>query len=364
MENLVYQVFGVVKHKGLIWSVIISSILFTSCGESVKEPSTVFNSIEIHGETQGTTYTVIVVEKDKTLDKAQLDSLFSSFDMVLSTYIDESIISQFNNCQDSIVLADNSHLFERCYRSSQHVYSKTKGLFDPSVYPLVKSWGFMNNMNSPLSKKEVKDILDYVSFEAGKHHNLIFTPEGKVLGNKYNANFKLDMNAIAQGLSVDVVDEFLKSKGCSNYFIEIGGELIVRGHNREGDTWRIGVDVPKENLATRELENIILVSEKAIATSGNYRKFYVKDGLKYAHTLNPLTGFPVQHSLLSVTVIAETCDLADGYATAFMVMGTEKTLSFVKNNPDEKLEVYLLFSGEDGEIERAMSEGFEKYLKK
>ena len=354
--------FGVVKHKGLIWSVIISSILFTSCGENEQKLETLYNSIKIHGETQGTTYTVIVVEKENTLKKNELDSLFSAFDKVLSTYLEESIISQFNRCQDSIVLVDKSHFFERCYITSQDIYSKTKGLFDPSVFPLVKNWGFMNNKISPLTKKEVNDILGYVSFEKDKHHTMVFSPEGKILGNKYKADFKLDMNAIAQGLSVDVVDEFLKNKGYSNYFIEIGGELVVRGNNREGGDWRIGVDVPKENLTTRELENIIVITEKAIATSGNYRKFYMKDGVKYAHTLNPLTGFPVQHSLLSVTVIAESCDLADGYATAFMVMGTEKTLSFVKSHPEEKLEVYLLFSGEGGEIERVMSDGFKKYL--
>src|SRR5690606_15753016 len=136
---------------------------------------------------------------------------------------------------------------------------------------------------------------------------------------KKHPNFKIDFNAVAQGLSVDVVDQFLKAKGYQNYYIEIGGELIVRGHNREGENWRIGIDSPEENLTKRELENVLVLSNKAVATSGNYRKFYEVDGVKYSHTLSPATGFPVRHSLLSATVVANDAGTADAYATAFMV---------------------------------------------
>ncbi len=281
--------------------------------------------------------------------------------MALSTYVSESAISLINNSKDSITIADNQDLFKDCYQLSAHIYSITNGAFDPSVFPLVKGWGFMNKMDSPLTKSEVDSILQFVSFENNKLHSVSFKGDS-VQVVKSDSNFKIDFNAVAQGQSVDLIASYLDGKGYSNYFVEIGGELKVKGKNREGGAWRIGIDAPKENLSSRELENILSLSNKAVATSGNYRKFYIKDGKKYAHTLNPRTGFPVQHSLLSVTVVAEDCATADAFATAFMVIGKEATLNFVKNNPQENLEVYLLSAGKDGAIIRDMSSDFEKFL--
>ncbi len=219
----------------------------------------------------------------------------------------------------------------------------------------------MNHMDSPLSKNEVDSILTFVSFEKERFHQVEFKGDS-IFFEKSNPNFKIDFNAIAQGQSVDVIADYLKSKGYANFYVEVGGELKISGFNREGVKWKIGIDSPKENLEHRELENILHLTNASIATSGNYRKFYVKDGVKYAHSLNPKTGFPVQHSLLSVTVIAEDCATADGYATAFMVMGKEATLDFVKNNSEENLEVYLLSAVENDSIAREMSAGFSKFL--
>ncbi len=350
--------FGVKKLKILVWSVTISSVL-VSCNEEQSLAT------EIHGETQGTTYTIILSDGNPRIEKSQIDSIFHVFDLSLSTYIDSSVISQLNNCEESITISDESFFLRDCYQQSQEIFALSEGAFDPSVFPLVKGWGFMNNMETPLSQAEVDSILTFVSFEADEHHSILFSNSGnaEISYTKNHPNFKLDFNAIAQGLSVDVIDKFLKEKGCENYYVEIGGEIIVRGVNVEGNKWRIGVDTPVENLDTRELENIIHISDKGIATSGNYRKFYIHDGNKYAHTLNPKTGFPAQHSLLSATVVTDECSKADAYATVFMVMGVEKTMEFVENHPQEKLEVYLLYSDTDGSIKREMSSGFEKYLK-
>ena len=160
---------------------------------------------------------------------------------------------------------------------------------------------------------------------------------------------------------MDVICDYLINKGYKNYYVEIGGELRTSGVNREGLAWRVGIDSPQELLTERVLDNILNLTNNAVATSGNYRKFYEINGVKYSHTLSPKTGYPVRHSLLSATVIAPTCAEADAYATAFMVMGLEKSLAFVKNHPSEKLEVYLLHSDENGEIIRSMSEGFKSY---
>lgn len=349
--------FGQVKLKILALSVIIS--IFYSCTEEQKH----FSSFEIKGETQGTTYSLIIVDDNINVVKKEIDSIFTVFDNALSTYVPNSTISKLNYGIGTVRVSDANGLYQRCYKLSQHIYQITNGMFDPSVFPLVKGWGFMNNMESPLTQKEVDSILTFVSFESDKLHNIQFSQNDVELLKKH-PNFKIDFNAVAQGLSVDVIDEYLKKKGYKNYYIEIGGELIVRGHNREGDDWRIGIDSPKENLTERELENVMVISNKAIATSGNYRKFYEKDGVKYSHTLDPKTGFPVQHSLLSATVVADDAGTADAYATAFMVMGTEKTIEFIKSHPEENLDVYLLFADDRGQIQRKMSKNFSKYLQK
>lgn len=316
---------------------------------------------EIHGKTQGTTYTIILEDENKSISKTEIDSIFTAFDMSLSTYVKNSVITQMNDSEREISLLDKTHFFQNCYNESQHIFQLTKGDFDPSVFPLVQGWGFMTHVDTPLSQIEIDSILEYIDFKSERHHSIKFNKDS-IYFTKNNPKFKIDFNAIAQGQSVDVVDQYLKENGISNCYIEIGGELIVRGVNREGQDWRIGIDSPEENLKNREIENVLSISNCAVATSGNYRKFYVKDGVKYSHTLNPKTGYPVQHSLLSATVIAKSCLKADGYATAFMVMGKDKALEFVENHPEEALEIYLLFADENGEIQRVMSQDFSKYL--
>jgi thiamine biosynthesis lipoprotein len=203
-----------------------------------------------------------------------------------------------------------------------------------------------------------------VSFEQHKLHSLYFERGASLITmKKHVPEFKMDFNAIAQGLSVDVLYTYIEAKGYKNFFVEIGGELKVKGKNKDGVKWKIAIDSPIENLQQRQLDTVVHISNRGIATSGNYRKFYVKDGVKYSHTLNPKTGKPVTHSLLSATVIADKCSSADGYATAFMVMGTEEALHFVKQHPALKLEVYLLYADEKGEIQHRMSDGFSNYLK-
>ncbi len=312
------------------------------------------------GETQGTTYRIILAEEDANFSKVEIDSLLNQFDSSLSTYIDTSVISQLNSAQSEISIPDKTGFFKACYQKSVELFQVTGGAFDPSVFPLVKGWGFMDNMEEPLTKMEIDSILKFVGF--GKLHTVAF--EDPVIHlRKSHSGYKLDFNAIAQGYSVDVLHDFLKKKGHENFFVEIGGEIRVSGVNREGNKWRIGVDTPKDSLEERVLENIIYLSDKAIATSGNYRKFYIRDGVKYAHTLDPKTGFPVQHSLLSATVIAGNCASADAFATAFMVMGAEKSIDFVEKYPELNIDIYLLEADASGGIKRWMSKGFEQFLK-
>lgn len=344
--------FGTKKLKVLIWSVTIS-LLFIACSQ--KELA----NYTITGNTQGTTYSIIIVDDKQSVSKASIDSLFNAFDLVLSTYIEESIISKLNAADSSIRIEDPSGNFKRCYQSALHIFETTNGAFDPSVFPLVEGWGFMKNMQTPLDSVAVDSLMQFVDFTPGKLHDITFSGHSVHLNKK--PGFKIDFNAIAQGLSVDLVDEFLRDRGLKNYYIEIGGEIVVKGTNRQGEKWRIGIDTPIEDQSNRTLDNVLVLSDKAIATSGNYRKFYEVNGAKYAHTLNPKSGWPVQHSLLSATVIADNCTVADAYATAFMVLGVDKTLELIKK---EKLllQVYLIYNDAKGNLAHSYSPGLEKYL--
>jgi thiamine biosynthesis lipoprotein len=318
--------------------------------------------LEIHGETQGTTYTILIADQDIDIQKSDIDSIFHAFDLVLSTYIDESVISRINASETGLRFKDDAQFFEECYRTSLTVYEQSDGYFDPSVFPLVKGWGFMGGEQVPLDSNQVAEIMHYVSFEPGKFHELTFGTGANVHLEKFHPEFKLDFNAIAQGYSVDVIGDYLAKKGCKNYYVEVGGEIVVHGKNAEGKRWRIGVDSPIQNAETRELENIVHISDKGVATSGNYRNFYTYKGKQFGHTLNPKTGFPVQHSLLSATVIADNAAFADAYATLFMVLGVDGTLQFIEAHPEAHIEAYLLYADESGEIARRYTPGFKHYL--
>ena len=348
--------FGTLKRKVLIWSATFSLLALVSSCDEAPLPTT-----EISGQTQGTTYTVIVFGEEVEVNKSEIDRLLRDFDLSLSTYIDESVISKLNQSIEPMRLIDKSGYFKTCYEESQDVFQRTKGLFDPSVYPLVKGWGFMNNMETPLVQDEIDSLLQFIGFEPGKLHTISFS-DSDISMVKSETNFKIDFNAIAQGLSVDVLFDFIRAKGYDNFFVEIGGELRVSGRNKYNTSWNIAVDRPIANLEARQLDTIIHISNKAIATSGNYRKFYVKDGVKYSHTLNPKTGVPVRHRLLSATVIAEKCSTADAYATAFMVMGVDATQQFIKENEDLNLDAYLIYTDARGNLKHTMSSGFPRYL--
>jgi thiamine biosynthesis lipoprotein len=332
--------------------------------EAIKLP------LQFYGNTQGTTFSIIVNDKiDVTFD--EIENTLHQFDLALSSYIPESILSQLNKAPaGKFIYRDSTNYFNRCYQQAQFVYQVTNGAFDPTVYPLVDGWGFMQDLQNVPDSNAVDSLKTLVGFKKGYHFTFKPSKSDSIVENstviKHTPNAKLDFNAIAQGLSVDVIAELLDAKGAQNYFVEIGGEIRVKGKNAQGHFWRIGIDKPIENsdASTREIQEIVELNNKAIATSGSYRKFYEKNGIKYSHTLNPKTGYPVNHTLLSATVIADNCALADGLATAFMVMGTEETVKFIKSKQVENIEVYLIYYNTRGRIETYKSNGFENLILK
>lgn len=325
----------------------------------------VFESIEHHnkqtefavpyihneGEAQGTTYSITYQQPDGIDLQSKIEERLNAFDMSLSTYRPNSIISRINR-NDKDVRTDTD--FETMYRVARQVSENTNGAFDITVGPLVKAWGFAFGNKGTKKIPDVNKLLTHVGYKKIelKDHRLIKSEPGIVV----------DANALAQGQSVDVISRLLEANGCKNYLVEIGGEVFCKGVNAKNEYWTVGIDVPVEDSVSADngLQSIVRISGMAINTSGNYRKFYYLNGKKYAHEINPHTGYPVEHDLLSATVVASSCIVADAYATAFMVMGKEAALAFCKAH--KELDCYLIYSDNKGHYQVAYSEGFQKYL--
>lgn len=328
-------------------SILILIVLFTSCTNSYET---------IDGFTQGTTYHIIY-ERDgafgKSPEKMQYDieSLFEDFDLSLSSYIPGSIISRINN-NDPEVIVDN--YFKTVLSKSLEVYEISNGSFDITVGPLVNAWGFGPENQIQTDSAFIDSLLQYVGMD-----------KIKLSGDKLvkeSDGIRLDVNAIAQGYSVDVVCEFLEKKKIENYLVEIGGELRSKGTKLFNESWRVGVDKPYENnlIPGQNLQVILKLEDCSLATSGNYRKFYEKDGIKYSHSINPKNGYPVMDTLLSATIIANDCMTADAYATACMVMGFGESINFIQEMSG--IEAYLIYSGENGEFKIWKTEGFKDLI--
>ena len=314
------------------------------------------------GNAQGTTFSIAFQHSTDSGFVDSVEALLTEIDYSMSTYRDNSVILNWNLSAAGTPV--DAH-FLKVLSAAGDVHAATNGAFDPTVMPLVSLWGF-HKRQAPDSAGIDSLVLDSVvqlvginkvqwqgqSVRTAKANNANTTDSLK----KTQPGVQLDCNAIAQGYSVDVLAEFLERQGIANYMVELGGEVRTKGQNAAGQTWKLGIDKPEAtNASNRELQAAIQLENKGLATSGNYRKFYVRDGVKYAHTLDPTTGAPVQHSLLSATVVAENAMLADAYATAFMVMGVEQVQAFLAQN--NALGAYLIYSDETGELQTWMSAG-------
>lgn len=300
------------------------------------------------GYTQGTTYNIRYMSPNGYNYQENIDRILKQVDQSLSTYENESVISKIN--KNESVTTDS--LFVQVFDAALEIAKETDGAFDPTIAPIVNFWGFgfeeTQNMNDELHSKIMKSV----------GYEKIVLKNNLIL--KTNPNTQLDFNAIAQGFTVDLIGEELEKMGVVDYMIEVGGELKCKGFNAENKLWRIGIDKPTENIQEDRFQAIIEVDNKAVASSGNYRKFIVdeKDGEKYVHTIHPNSGKPIHSSLLSVTIISESCMQADAYATACMVMGVEKSIEFLKQKP--KLDALLIYSDKKNKWLQYQTDGFTK----
>lgn len=286
------------------------------------------------GQIFGTTYH-ITYQSDKDLHREILQRL-QLVDQTFSTFNDESIISKINR-NEPVKL---NQMFIEVFDLAKTVSKDTHGAFDITVAPLVNVWGFGFKSGTPPTKAVIDSLRHLTGYE-----------KVKLIGStvrKQDPRIMLDCSAIAKGYGSDVVAQYLRSRDVENFMIEIGGEIVVQGNSDKRLPWKIGVTKPTDDSTqvNNELQTVLNVSNTAMATSGNYRRFYYKNGKKYAHTIDPKTGYPVQHNILSATVLANTCAKADAYATSFMVLGLEKTQQVLQHHPD--LMVYLIYADGQG----------------
>jgi FAD:protein FMN transferase len=304
------------------------------------------------GFTQGTTYSIVY---DNSINispqdlQLKVEKILHDFDMSLSVYQDSSIISRIN--RNEIAVPDS--FFIDVYNKSVLISQMSDGAFDITVGPLVRAWGFGPDEHKSFTEEKRDSLLKLVGMDK------ISLVNGRLV--KSVPGVTLDVNAIAQGYSVDVVCRYFKSIGLSDYLVEIGGEVMAVG-TKGGAPWRIGIDRPEDNnmIPGQSLQAIIKISDKAVSTSGNYRKFYVENGIKYSHTIDPKTGYPAKNRLLSATIVADNCTMADGIATVCMVIGREKAIDFI--NAHRELSAYFVFSDDAGNFKTWISDDLKKFL--
>ena len=288
-----------------------SLLLLVSCAQKEYRQNTNF----VFGTIYNITY-----QSDRDLQQ-EIEAELMKVDGEFSMFNPQSTVARINKGDSTV---ERSEMFSEVYQLAQTVSKETDGAFDITVAPLVNAWGF------------------------GFKHEQRPTPEQ--VDSLLQLRNQMDFSAIAKGYGCDVVARLLESHGIHNYMVEIGGEVVVSGKNAKGDDWHIGITKPTDDSLSveGEMQTVLTITDHAMATSGNYRNFYYQGGRKYAHTIDPRTGYPVQHSLLSATVLAENCATADAYATSFMVLGVEGAKAVLARHPE--LMAYLIYTDEKGQL--------------
>jgi thiamine biosynthesis lipoprotein len=318
---------------------------FSSC-ERYQAP----HKISFAGEAQGTYYAITYYDAQNRNLKTQTDSLLKAFDQSVSLWVPQSIISRVNQ-GDSLVNLDE--IFIHNFNLSKQIAEQTYGYFDFTVSPLVEAWGFSFKEKIVLTKTKIDSIKALVNWKNVSLQN------GKVI--KSDPRIRFDFNAIAQGHSVDLIGQLLETKGIHSYLVDVGGEIRSKGTKPDGTKWRIGIEKPSlEANEDRSIQQVIELQDKSLATSGSYRKYYEENGKRYSHAIDPKTGYPVTHNLLSVTVIAASAAEADAYATAFLVMGLEKSKTLIPQLP--AVETYFISWDQENGFVIDWTEGFQNYL--
>ena len=320
--------------KRLIWQIPFLLFLVIGTVIIIKQQKNI-NYQHDEGFIFGTIYH-ITYHSDTNLKK-EIEAELKKVDQSLSPFNKTSVISKVNRNENPVV----DPMFKEVFLLAENISNETHGAFDITVAPLVNEWGF----GFKKGVEPTRQVIDSLKYIVG-YQKVKLTPKNYV--QKQDPRIMLDCSAIAKGYGCDVVARLLRKNGINDYMIEIGGEIVTRGFNQKQEPWRIGVNKPTDDSlnTSQELQTVLNVTDIAMATSGNYRNFYYKNGKKYAHTIDPKTGYPVQHNILSATVLAKNCATADAYATSFMVLGLEGAQKILQQHPE--LMAYLIYADKDG----------------
>lgn len=326
-----------------------------------KQADTVANEvtyIKLRGETMGTYYAVTYRDSLERDLKSSIDSLLFALNLEVSTYIDTSVISRFNQTAEGMNFTGKELHFIQNLIKSREIYALSDGAFDPTVMPLVNYWGFGYSGKDKVNQVDSLEVSRLKSL-VGLSALIGLDTMGPGRLSKPKPEVQLDFSAIAKGHGVDLVGMYLRSQGIVDFLVDIGGESLASGKSPRNGAWRIGINIPLEEAAVNALYSSLELTDRAMATSGNYRNLYEVNGVKYSHTINPRTGYPERRRLLSASIIAEDCMTADALATTCMVIGVEKAKELIGSLSG--VDAYLIFSAEDGTMTDWSSPGMSSY---
>jgi thiamine biosynthesis lipoprotein len=314
----------------------------------------------IRGQTMGTTYMVKVVGDDvRELEsvKEKIDSRLEEINQSMSTYRQDSEISRFNRFKKVGQKFKISNDFLKVMKAGQEIHRLSDGAWDGTVNPLVDLWGFGSSgtRGKIPTKGEIDALLPAIGFT-----NIDVLDSGFLV--KKQAAVTVDLSSIAKGYGVDQVAALLNNLGYRNYLVEIGGEIFAAGHSRENTPWRIGINRPRADAAFDAIYAVVALSNQGFATSGDYRNFFEVNGIRYSHVIDPRTGFPVSNRVVSASIICSTCTMADGIATAVMVMGVNKGLEMI--NRLDGVEGLIVVEQHNGRLADYHSKGFKEMIQR
>lgn len=330
---------------------LVGVLLLAGCARQPVE------TVRFGGQAMGTSYSVIYEAASGTaLAQAQVDSLLDALNMSLSTYVDSSIISRVNASADTTRWFDLDVHFARVMDRSYELHERSGGALNPALGPLIDAWGFgVEGPGEPPSDEEITQLLMTVDFRSFSYD------ASRSALKKGEPAASLNFNAIAKGYGVDIVGELLEANGITDYFVEIGGEVRTRGLHPEGRSWRVGIERPAANMLDGQTaQEVVILDNASMATSGNYRNYFERDGKRFTHILDSSTGRSKTTTMLSASVIAPDCMTADAWATAFVVMGPEAAMALVE--ADSSLEAYFILGGDGEAYDIQMSSGMVSFL--
>ena len=325
-----------------VFLLFIGLVILASCGKQPKK-------MVLQGLAQGSYYAVTYFDERGRNFQHEIDSIFHAVDMSVNLWVDSSVISKVNRNEEVVL----DQIFIDNFNIAQEAAKLSDGYFDPTVSPIVAAWGFSYKVGDSITPQLIDSLKQWVDYRKVRIEN------GKVI--KENPAMTLDFNAIAQGYTSDLIAAFLESRGIKSYLVDTGGEIMAKGEKNNGKPWIVGIEKPAENKDSEQVvQTRITLRDKGLVTSGSTRKYVKRNGKRYSHSINPKTGYPVEHNVLSVTVLAENSVWADALASICMVMGLKQSLPLIESL--DSVEAYYIYANEQNELETFATEGFKTLI--